>query len=187
MDLNRLRELVAAPMACLFVILVLCLFAVQKPVSTGILVPMMRKRADPLGNCEFNGFTVHLRQGGSVSVGDLNREIPREMMFARIREAQGDVWDDTIFVIADPDVSYGDFASLLADIHQTVPSVHIAVVTRAGQVQAFLMPGKVPLGPWADRCQFEWPAVAGQPREPGQEPIPLPGGHISAWRALRGR
>ena len=140
MDLNRLRDLVAAPMACLFVILILCLFAVQRPVSSGILVPMMRTRTEPLRFCEFNGFTVYLRSDGKIGGWARNEEVSREASLSRIREARENVEDDTLFVIADPDVSYGDFASLIAYIHRAAPLDRVAVVTSAGQVQGISTP-----------------------------------------------
>jgi biopolymer transport protein ExbD len=179
--------MLAAPMACLFVILILCVFAVQRPASVGVLIPMMRTRAKPLTFCEFNGVTVYLRSDGTLAGGSRDREVPREVMLSRIREAPDEIQDETIFAIADPESAYGDFAGLLADIHHAAPPDHIAVVTRAGQVQAWSVPGKVPLGPWTDRCQFEWPAVAGQPRWSASEPIPLHGDRISVWEALRGK
>jgi biopolymer transport protein ExbD len=188
MDLNRLRALLAAPMACLFLILILCVFAVQKPVSTGILIPMMRTRTVPLSNCEFNGFTVYLRSDGQLAGGSREDEVTRDVLLSRIREARDEIQDDTIFVIADPDVPYGDFATLIADIHNTAPPDHIAVVTRVAQIgpiEPLYYPSRAPSGEkWADRCRFEWHALAGQPKWPAREPAPLPGGRISVWKAL---
>jgi biopolymer transport protein ExbD len=187
MNLNRLREALAAPMACLFVILILCVFAVQRRDSTGILVPMMRARAKPLSFCEFNGFTVYLRSDGRLAGGRRDEEVSRDVILSRIREAQHNVQDDTMFVIADPDVPYGDFAQLIADIHNAVPPDHVAVVTRVARVEGISYRGGVPEGPWADRCQFEWPATPGQPKWPERDVTPLPGGRISVWEAIRGK
>ncbi|MGA2167354.1 MAG: hypothetical protein ABSG62_04030 [Terracidiphilus sp.] len=184
MDLNRLRTLLAAPMACIFLILILCVFAVERPVSTGILIPMMRIRTEPLSNCEFNGFTVYLRSDGKLAGGSPEDEVSRDVLLSRIREARDNIQDDTIFVIADPDVPYGEFAALIADIHNAAPPDHIAVVTREAQVELPPYASRVPLGPWADRCRFEWPAVASQPKWPAREPVPLPGDRISVWEAL---
>jgi hypothetical protein len=187
MNINRLREFVAAPMACLFLILVLCVLAVEKPVSTGILIPMMHTRANPLSFCEFNGFTVYLRSDGTLAGGSRDEEVSRGVMLSGIKEAGDNIQDDTIFIIADPGVSYGDLAALVADVRQTAPSDHIAVVTRAGQLRGWTVPAGVPVGPWADRCRFEWRAVTGQPKRRVEEPIPLPGDRISVWGALLGK
>jgi biopolymer transport protein ExbD len=123
-------------MACLFLILILCLFEVQRPASAGILIPMMHTRAEPLSNCEFNGFTVYLRSDGMLSGRSRDQEVSRDVILSRIRDARGGMQDETIFVIADPEVPYGDFAALIADIHHAAPADHIAVVTGAGQIPA---------------------------------------------------
>jgi biopolymer transport protein ExbD len=185
MNLDRLREIVAAPIACLFVILVLCVFAVQRPASTGILIPMMRTRAEPLSNCEFNGFTVYLRSDGTLAGGFREDQASRKVILSRIREARNNIQDDTLFVIADPDVPYGDLAALIAEIHHAAPPDHIAVVTREAQVEMLPFSGRTPSEPLADRCRFEWPAMTGEPQWPAGEPIPLPGNRVSVWEALR--
>jgi biopolymer transport protein ExbD len=192
MNPNRLLELMAVPMACLFLILILCVFAIERPVSTGILIPMMHTRPEPLSNCEFNGFTVYLRSDGKFAGGERDDVITRDVLLSQIRKAKDNIQDDTIFVISDPEVPYGDVVNLIADIRNTTPPDHIAVVTRAGQVEGIEMPGGSSPDIHADRCQFAWPAIAGQPRwstdeERVEEPIPLPGGKISIWQALRGK
>ncbi|MGB8029728.1 MAG: hypothetical protein WCF30_08675 [Terracidiphilus sp.] len=95
-------------------------------------------------------------------------------MLSRIKEARDDIQDDTIFVIADPDVSYGQFAELIANIRNAAPPDHIAVVTPEGQITMFYYPSRKPAEVLADRCRFEWPAVKGQPTWPSRDPIPLP-------------
>ncbi len=91
MNPNRLLELVAAPLACLFLILVLCVFAVQRPVSTGLPISTMRTRGQPLGNCEFNGFTIYLRADGKLAGGSREDVVSREVMLARVKEARDNV------------------------------------------------------------------------------------------------
>jgi len=186
MDLDRLRKLIAAPMASVFMILILCVFVVEQPVSTGILIPMMRARAEPLQFCELNGFTVYLHSDGRLAGGSRDDVESRGVLLSRIREARDQIQDHTIFVITDPDAIYGDLASLVADIHHVAPPDHIAVVTQAGLFEASNGAG-IPLGPWAERCRFEWPAVPGQPTWPAEATIPLPGGRLSVRESLFGR
>lgn len=175
MDLDNLRRLLAAPMACLFAILILCVFAVQGPVPTGIPIPMMRARAQSLSNCEFNGFTIYLRSDGLIGGGDRDDTVTESTILSRIVEARDEIQDGTIFVITDPDAPYGQFVDLVAKIHNIAPADHIAAVTPAGQIDATLIPsGAHEI--WADRCRFEWPALPGQPKWPAQvrDPLPLP-------------
>ncbi len=165
MDIKNMGMLIAAPMACIFLILTLCAVVVESPHSTGIAVPMMRSRAAPLSNCELNGFTVYLRSDGKIGGGDREQTVSRKVLLSRVQDARDEIQDDTIFVIADPDVAYGQFVDLIADIHNAAPADHIAAVTRAGQVDATLIPsGAHEI--WADRCRFEWPALQGQPKWP---------------------
>jgi len=184
MNLNTLRTMLAAPMAALFAILILCVVVMERPASTGIRIPMMRTRAKPLNNCSFSGFTVYLRSDGKIGGGDRDDVISRNVVLSRIREAENNIRDDSIFVIADPDVSYGEFASLITDIHSIAPADNIAVVPREAQFQPRDIHG-VPWGPvWADRCVYEWPALAGQPKWPAADHGQLPSGRMSIWQAL---
>lgn len=167
MGFERLRTLWALLLASLLLILLVCVFATQRTTSMGIRIVTMRLRPAPLANCEFNGFTVYLRSDGTVGGGDREDVVSRATILSRIKEARDNIQDDTIFVIADPDVSYGQFAELIADIHNVAPPDHIGVVTREGQITMFH-------SVLADRCRFEWPAVKGQPNWPNPQPIPLP-------------
>jgi hypothetical protein len=134
----------------------------------------MRTRAAPLANCEFNGFTVYLRSDGKVAGGDREDVVSMATMLSRVKEARDNIQDETIFVITDPDVFYGDFAELIAGIHNVAPPDHIAVVTREGQITMFDHSSGQPVKVLADRCRFEWPALKGQHKWPNPEPIPLP-------------
>jgi hypothetical protein len=98
-----------------------------------------------------------------------------ETMLSRIKEAGDNIQDDTIFVITDPDVSYGQFAELIGDIQRVAPPDHIGVVTREAQITRFNPVSGKPVGVLADRCQFEWPAVKGQLKGAShRDSIPLP-------------
>lgn len=170
MDFKRFLPVLILIMASTLIILILCVFAIQRPTSTGVWIPMMRTRDVPLSNCEFNGFTVYLRSDGKLAGGTKDEVISRNELLSRIRETQGNIQDDTIFVITDPDVPYGEFASLIADIHNMAPTDHIAVVTRDGQIQAMHYPSRVPFDEaWADRCRFVWPALSDQPKHLSNE------------------
>jgi biopolymer transport protein ExbD len=160
MRLDRWWTVLYAAMAGVFLILGACAFAIEMPIPTGIWIPMMRMRTEPLSNCEFNGFTIYLHSDGSLTVVEGEYK-ERAALLSGIREARDSIRDDTTFVIADRDVSYGDLVSLVADIHAAAPADHLAVVTRVAQVEGL---GFRTRHVWADRCKFEWPAVRGQPR-----------------------
>lgn len=145
MGLERFRTLLALPVASLFLILLVCVFAIQRPPSTGIRITLMKVRSTPLTNCEFNGFTVYLRSDGKVAGGDRDGVVSKETMLSRIKEARENIQDETIFVISDPDVQYGRLVEMISDIQHAAPPDHIAVVTREGQVTMFNRPSGEPV------------------------------------------
>lgn len=173
MDSSRLRALFAAPMAGLFAILIPLVFLAQRPASTGVFIPMMRTRPQPLSNCEFNGFTVYLRTDGRIGGGKRDAVVSLKIMLSRIVEARDNIQDDTIFLIADPDAPYSLVADLTAKIHQIAPADRIALVTRDGLVEGIPTDSGM-REQWADRCRFEWPALPGQPKWSAGAPAPLP-------------
>ena len=181
MDPSRLHLWLAAPMASLFLVLSLCACVLQRSNSTGIRIPMMKARAVPLNNCEFNGFTVFLRSDGKLGGGSRDLEVQPGGLASQIAEARENIADQTIYIIADPDVTYGQMVGLLARIHEAAPPDHLAVVVREAQVVLRPTSGE-PEEIFADRCQFEWPATANQPSWPADKPFELP--RISVWKAI---
>jgi biopolymer transport protein ExbD len=189
MSLDRLLSLLAVPLACLFLILMLCVFTFQSPVSSGIRIPMMRARAKPLSFCEFNGFTVYLRSDGRIGGGDHDSTVSKSEMLSRIADARDNIQDDTIFVITDPEVPFEQFAELLTNIQNVAPADHVAVVTGMGQVEVFVGSSET-RKEWADRCRFEWPAVAGQQKWSDERQAPVTAERLksrSLWEALTSR
>jgi biopolymer transport protein ExbD len=185
MSLDWFQSLLAAPLVCILLIPTLCVFAMQKTVPTGIRIPMMRTRPEPLSNSCSSPFTVYLRANGRLSIGSRTTELSRGALLSQIEEARDSIQDGTIFVIAAPDVPYSEFAALIADMHNAAPPDRIAVVTRAAQIPPPQYPSTLPFRELSvDSCRFEWPAVAGQPKWPTNEPIPLPGDRISVWKAI---
>jgi biopolymer transport protein ExbD len=167
-------------LACVFLVLILCVFAPQPQPSTGILIPMMHARSEPLSNCSFAGFTIYLRSDGTLGGGSRDQSVSWEEMLSRVRDAQDNIRDNTFFVIGDQDVPYGYVFKLTTDIRAIAPTAQIALVTSAGQVSG--INGR---GPYPDRCQYVWPAVTGQPEKPIDRPQPLP--RVSIWQALLNR
>ena len=154
MDIDRLRAVLAAPMACLFLILTLCVFAVRRPVSTGIRSPMMHLRAVPLSNCEFNGFTLSVSADGTVSTHW--DQIPLDRVPLITSEVTQYRTDRIVYVIADPKAPFGRLMDVVDRIAKVRPAVRAVVVTPETQVDFSL--GRVPKDAHflaADRCRFE--------------------------------
>ena len=156
MDPSRLRLWLAAPMASLFLVLSLCAFVVQRPYSSGILVPMMRERTAPVYWCDFHGFTIRMLPDGQVLAVDT--EIPPDRLVPLIAEVMEYRSDRTVYVIADQGVSYGRVAGLLDKISHADPKIQIALVARQAQVEMTFARANYPHGlRLADNCRFEWP------------------------------
>jgi hypothetical protein len=80
MDLNRLRALLAAPMAALFLILLLSTFAVQRPASVGMYLPLPKVRTVPFKDCDFvsdRSIVAQLHKDGSTWINE-TRESPEK-------------------------------------------------------------------------------------------------------------
>jgi biopolymer transport protein ExbD len=132
MDLIRLRTLLAAPLASLFLVLLLCALPTRGPASVGINVPMTRVREIPSENC-FSGLSdrdivLHLKDDGSTWINEtrLRREEIRERM-SRIYENRA---ERIAFMLVDPNVSYGEFADVYDQAASSTPGLHIGLLTR---------------------------------------------------------
>jgi hypothetical protein len=152
MDLNRLRALVAAPVASLFLILLLCVLAVQRPVSAGIQMPLMGIHIIPAGDC-FQGLSdrdviVRIQNDGSTWINE-TRLSPEEIRkdLTLIYENRAERY---LFFVVDPGVSFGEFADLYSKAASSTPDLHIGLLSRG-------IRGKIERCPPGAGCTYEWP------------------------------
>jgi biopolymer transport protein ExbD len=129
MDLNRLRSILAAPMAALFLILVLCTFAVQKPKSTGFLIPMIRLHHNPNeptdcgGRIEF----VKLTKDGRTWINET--EVPSNSLATAVAALMENRAERVVYVVVDSDLSYGQFVEFLGKIKGATTELHVVIVS----------------------------------------------------------
>jgi biopolymer transport protein ExbD len=152
MNPDRLRALLAPAVASLFLVLVLCTFAVQRPVSVGINVPITRVRQIPIENC-FNGLSdrdivIRIQNDGStwinettLSRGDIRNRLLKIYEYREERVA---------YLLVDPNVSYGEFADVYGQVASSSPDLHIGLLTR--QVRS-----QIDRCPSGSGCTIEWP------------------------------
>jgi biopolymer transport protein ExbD len=157
MDPNRFRSLLAVPLASLFLILVLCLFAVQRPPSVGMNLPLPRVRIDPISNCNFlsdRNIVVHLRKDGSIWINE-TQESPDELghILTKIYENRD---EKVIYMLSDPDISYGEFANIYNKVASSTNDLYIVLSTR--QLNKEFQ--KCPSGVY---CGLDWPDHTYQP------------------------
>jgi biopolymer transport protein ExbD len=151
MDLNRLRALLAAPMAALFLILALCTFAVRRPASVGIRIPMVRTPDNYRYVCSDPNRIVFLRLAEDGTMWLNSTVIPPDRLTTIVKEVMENRGDRIIYVAADPRVSFGQFVDFLGRIPAARMNLHVALLTdklrqdfEEGRGRAF--------------CELEWPA-----------------------------
>jgi biopolymer transport protein ExbD len=150
MDPFRLRSLIAPAMASLFLVLSLCAFVVQRPPSVGIHIPMTRVRAVPFSDCfDDRDVFVRIDKDGSTWINQ-TRENPGKLgpVLAEIFQNRNE--QRVVYVLPDPDVSFGEFADIYDKVASSTQDLHVGLIT--SQLTAQLE--QCPLG---STCGFEWP------------------------------
>jgi biopolymer transport protein ExbD len=150
MDLNRLLAILAAPFACLFLLLALYTFAVQKPASTGFRVPMIRLHHNPQEPTDCGGRTefVRLTRDGKTWINE--DEVAPDRLARTVSRLMENRAERVVYVVVDSDLSYGQFAGFLDKVEGSTTDLHVVVIS--GQIlRAFQMNHDV--------CDFVYPAT----------------------------
>jgi biopolymer transport protein ExbD len=140
-------------MAALFLILVLCVFGVQRSPSVGfhVQMPRVQKHANWL-ECEDDiPIVILLHKDGSIFIRQ-TEERPDDLapIIAKIMDYRDS--ERAVYLMPDPDVSFGDLARIFSKITASTPNLHVFLVTN--RVRALL--GRNPPDGWGI-CDFEWP------------------------------
>jgi biopolymer transport protein ExbD len=149
MDLNRLRGLLAAPLAGLFLLLILCTFAGQRPASTGFLVPMIRLHHNPEepSDCGGRSEFVRLTKDGKNWINDT--EVPPDRLVSTVSDLMENRAERVVYVVVDSDLSYGPFAEFLDKVAGSTTDLHVVLVS--GQILRAFQSNH-------DLCDFVYPA-----------------------------
>lgn len=127
MDFNRLYAILAAPLTCLFLIPVLCTFAMQRPSSVGFRIPMIRLHHDPNQmTCDGRPEFVRLARDGKTWIN--GTEVPSGKLASTISGLMESRAERVVYVIADSDLSYGQFAALLGKVKGSTADFHVVVI-----------------------------------------------------------
>ena len=129
MDFNRLRALIAAPVASLFLILTLCTFAVQRPRSVGIRIPMIRLHRNPLESTDCGGRAefIRLTKDGRTWINEI--EVPANRIATAVSVLMENRAERVVYVVVDSDLSYGQFAEFLGKIKDATTDLHVVVIS----------------------------------------------------------
>ncbi|MGP8176142.1 MAG: ExbD/TolR family protein [Terracidiphilus sp.] len=124
-----------APLASLFLVLSLCAFVVQRPASAGMHFPITRVRVVSFHDSFHEGYCyddrdifVRIKKDGSTWINE-TQEQPSEVapLIAQIMEPRA--YKPPVYVLTDPEVSYGRFASLFKQISASSSDLHVGVIT----------------------------------------------------------
>lgn len=149
MDLNRLRLLVAAPMASLFLVLGLCAFVMQTPASVGIRIPITHVGTIPYDGriCNMQILAI-LHKEGVTQINETR--IRPDELGPRLGEINQNRDWPAVCMLADSDVSYGEFANFYSRVASSTRNLHIGLVTRQLDNELQQCPiGKI--------CGLTWP------------------------------
>ena len=137
-------------MASLFLVLSLCAFVVQKPESVGIIMPVPKVRTIPEDHCPVLDRTifVQLHKDGSYWINET--QMPANELRTRLAEIYENRAEKFIYMVSDPDVSYGEFANFYSRVAFSDSDLRIVLLTRQIQAQV----EQCSLG---SCCAIEWP------------------------------
>lgn len=128
MGLNRLWVLFAASTACLFLILILCIFGVEKPVATGIWMPIVRLSANRgQFTCEGRYIFIQLLADGKTKIN--GAEIHPTDLTPRIGAIMESRMERVVYLVPDPDISYARFVETLNSLNKAATDMHVAVLS----------------------------------------------------------
>ena len=126
---DYLRGLVAPGLASLFLLLGLCAFVVQTPVSVGIRVPIMRTHHNPDEPFDCDGRLVVLRLTKNRSTWLNQTEIPDKLLEATVASLMRSRADRIAYMIVDRDLAFSEFVRFEDRITGATDSMHVVVLS----------------------------------------------------------
>lgn len=148
MDLTRLRTLLAAPFARLFLLLSLCAFVVQRPPSTGFQIPVIRIHHNPQEPTDCGGRSefIRLTRDGRTWINE--DEVAPGRLAPAVSELMENRAERVVYVVVDSDLSYGEFANFQDKVSGATTDLHVVVVS--GQILRAFQKSH-------DLCDFDYP------------------------------
>jgi biopolymer transport protein ExbD len=129
MDLNRLRQLVAAPLASVLMIMVLCTFVVRKPASSGIRIPLVRIHRNLYPGYTCDSRSIYLRYTADRKTWINEDEFPMSQLLPRLAEILENRAERVAYIVVDSNLSYGQFMEFTDKIKGTVQDLHVIVIS----------------------------------------------------------
>jgi biopolymer transport protein ExbD len=158
MDLSRLRAFLAMPIATLLAVLVLCVLVVRRPQpEVGLRVPLVKLKHHAFGYACEDDIPHVVRLTADGRMWFVKTEVAADKLGPLIAEVNQGRQEHVVYVMADPAVTFGQFASFLGEINSSLPGLHVLLLT--GQLRNYLDPPAI--GHSGERvedapCDLEW-------------------------------
>lgn len=160
MNLIKLRGLLAAPLASLILILILCVFVARRPQPAfGLRVPMVKlKQHSPGYVCEDDRLLiVRLMKDGNVWINEtaISTEQLRPLLF-KIFEYRH---ERVVYLFAEPSVPYGKFVEFFGQVSSSISGLHVILLTDEILKSPYRLVGVVDpsrLEVYVPECDLEW-------------------------------
>jgi biopolymer transport protein ExbD len=150
MDPFYLRALVAPALASLFLIMSLLELVVLTPASVGMGIPITTVRTVPFSDCDFvsgRSIVVQLRKDGSIWINETPESA--EKLGLTLTEIYENRAEKVIYLFADPDVPFGEFASFYQTVNSSTSDLRIVWITR-------MLDKELRQCPSGSYCELDW-------------------------------
>ena len=129
MGLDRLRTLLAAPLASLFLILSLSAFGGRTPPSYGFLIPVIQLHHEPQEPTDCGGRSefIRLTKDGKTWINE--DEFPPAQIAPAIASMMESRAERVVYVVVDSELSYWQFAGFLDQIQGATSDLHVVLVS----------------------------------------------------------
>jgi hypothetical protein len=150
MRLERFRAFLALPLASLFLILLVCAFAIQRPASVGVRVALLRLRQpDQNFTCDGRWVFVELLDDGTTEVN--LKAVPPQDLSAIVGKMMETRAERAVYLVPSPGISYARFIETYLALQGSAPDTHVGVLTKTVR-DAFNGTST------ASPCDLVWPA-----------------------------
>jgi len=130
MDMDRLATPLLASLVGVLLILCVCAFELERPASTGMLLPIPKVGSLPFAECDVlsdRDIVVSIKRDGSTIINETS--VPLGELKARLGEIYANRAERIAYILSDPEVSYGQFANAYEKVASSAEGLHIGLLT----------------------------------------------------------
>ncbi|MDQ1388580.1 MAG: hypothetical protein QOF56_2034 [Acidobacteriaceae bacterium] len=126
--LERFRTSMALPLASLFLILLGCVFAIQRPASMGVRMPLLRLRQPRQDiSCDGRWVFVELLEDGKAKVN--SEPAPTENLSAIVGQLMESRAERVVYLVPSRGISFYRFVETLNALQESAPGTHVGVLS----------------------------------------------------------